>query len=422
LNQYLDILAVIGFVFFVFSAFKNLENSILIGILIKSLIDGAWDVKFAGFSLIDLHSVIFILYSLQLIYKNNLFHLIDKQFNLLWLLSHLGVFFLFVTNPLSGIDGFARLLFFPISLILIPYFILYCEEETSTKLLKYMIYASLFSSIISVLQFIGLIPHEFEHMTKGLSRSNGFFHDMVTSRIYVMQGLIVLSYIKFSGKYEINSFLSYLLLILFAVAGYALFSKALIGIFILGGILLIFTTKQNPIQLIIGIVLAFLILISNTEILESTNQLFVKEINYNEGELDDSGQLFSGRGLLWDDYIKMYEESEPLEKIIGLSMNDGRTHNEYLRILILSGLIGLIAYIFFSILIIYKSFFQMFRKADTLFTTLFCASILIIDSVSVVWGLYPFYLITIFGFFQLTIKENDINYSDESTDTKTRIW
>jgi hypothetical protein len=212
------------------------------------------------------------------------------------------------------------------------------------------------------------------------------------------------------------------LLILFAVAGYALFSKALIGIFILGGILLIFTTKQNPIQLIIGIVLAFLILISNTEILESTNQLFVKEINYNEGELDDSGQLFSGRGLLWDDYIKMYEESEPLEKIIGLSMNDGRTHNEYLRILILSGLIGLIAYIFFSILIIYKSFFQMFRKADTLFTTLFCASILIIDSVSVVWGLYPFYLITIFGFFQLTIKENDINYSDESTDTKTRIW
>lgn len=421
MNQYLDILAIIGLIIFIFRAFKDIEEALLIGILIKSLIDGAWDVKFAGFSLIDLHSIIFILFSLQLIFKNNLIALIDTKLNVLWIVAHIGILMLSISNPMGGIDAFARMLFFPISLALVPYFLFYCGEDVATRLIKYMIYASLLSGITSILQFVGVIPHEFEHLTKGLSRSNGFFHDMVTSRIYVMQGLIVLAYIRFSERYSLSSFKSWVLLSIFVVAGYTLYSKALIGIFAFAGILLIFTTKQKVAQLIIGFSVAFLIVISNSQILESTTQLFVKEISYNDGELDDSGQLFSGRGMLWQDYLKMFDESSSIEKVIGLGMNDGRAHNEFLRILILSGFVGLIAYAFLIISIISKAFSQLMSRSSIVFISLFCSSILVIDSVSVVWGMYPFYMVTIVGFLQATFIQDKL-ITDESIDTKIRLW
>lgn len=420
MNQLFDILAIISFIAFILFAFRSLESSLLIGLLIKSLIDSAWDVKFAGFSLIDLHSVFFILFSLILLNKRNLYFLLNTKFVLFWILSHLGLLFALVEIPINGIDGFARMISLPISIFIIPYFLFFSEEDNAIKLLRYLIYASLFSSIISVLQHFGIIAHEFEHLTKGLSRSNGFFHDMVTSRIYVMQGLIVLAYIKLSSKYEISDFYFWLFFILFILGGYALYSKALIGIFVAGFILLMFFSKVSNTNLYLGLVLFIFVILTNSQILESVNQLFVKEISYNEGELDDSGQLFSGRGMLWQDYIELFNNASGIEKVFGLAMNDGRTHNEFLRILILSGFFGLIFYIFFILYSIFSSIRLIISGSPLLFVTLFCLSILLIDSFSVVWGLYPFYLVTIFGFFQATLISNNI--INESTNTKIRLW
>ncbi len=422
MNQYLDILAIVSFLFFIIAATRNIDNAILIGVLIKPLIDTAWDVKFIGFSLIDLHSILFVVLGYQIIFKNNLFSIMDKSLTILWVIAHLGVFIILLSKPVDGIESIARMLYFPLGLVLIPYFLLFCDDEMSGKLLKYLIYGAMFSSMTSILQFIGVIPHEFVHASKGLIRSNGFYHDMVTSRIYVMQGLITLAYIRFSGRFEIKSWMSWVFVGVFVLSGYALFSKALIGIFAFAGILMLFFTKQKPIQLILGVLVVALILTTNTAVLESTNQLFVKELEYNEGELDDSGQLFSGRGMLWQDYINYFLKADPLEQIVGLAKNDGRTHNEFIRSMVLSGLIGLVAYTFFILKIFKDSISQYFRRNEMIFIVLFCAVIMIVDSVSVVWGLYPFYLITIVGFYQTAIIQENIIYTDESIDTKIRLW
>lgn len=422
MNQYLDILAIISFLFFIITATRNIDNAVLIGVLIKPLIDTAWDVKFIGFSLIDLHSILFVVLGYQLIFKNNLFTIMDKTLTILWVISHLGVFIILLSKPVDGIESIARMLYFPLGLVLIPYYLVYCDDELSEKLLKYLIYGALFSSMTSILQFVGVIPHEFVHASKGLIRSNGFYHDMVTSRIYVMQGLITLAYIRFSGRFEIKSWLSWVFVGVFVMSGYTLFSKALIGIFAFAGILMLFFTKQKPIQLMLGVLVVALILTTNSAVLESTNQLFVKELEYNEGELDDSGQLFSGRGMLWQDYINYFLKADPLEQIVGLAKNDGRTHNEFIRSMVLSGLIGLIAYTFFILKIFRESISQYFRRNEMIFIVLFCAVNMIVDSVSVVWGLYPFYLITIVGFFQTAILQDNIIYTDESIDTKIRLW
>lgn len=417
MNQFLDILAVISVIIFCFSIIKGLEYALLIGMLIKALVDTAWDQKYLGLSLIDIHSVVFLLYGYSLIIRRNLFLLMDKKLTHLWVIAHLGILIGLIINQNDGFEALARMLYFPLGLVLIPYFLLYCEEEIAETLIKFLLYASLFSSLISVFQFIGIIPYEFLHVSKGLVRSNGFYHDMVTSRMYVVQGLLALSYIKLSSRFEISKILFWSFLLIFIVSGYTLFSKALIGIFIAGAFLLLIATRQNIYKIVFGVLILFLVLTVNSSIFDTTSQLFIKEIEFNNGDLNDSGQLFSGRGMLWEDYLKSYESASSIQQIVGSGENTGRTHNEFLRILILSGAIGLFTYVLFMIRIIAKSFAQYLQNTPLKFISLFCTFILLIDCFSVVWGLYPFYIVTIIGFFQTTQLSENLIITDESIDT-----
>jgi O-antigen ligase len=417
LNQYLDILSVISLIFFCFSIIRGFDYAILIGILIKSLVDTSWDVNVFGLSIIDIHSIVFLFYGYSLIIKKNLFYIMDNSLLQFWVIAHIGILIGIFINQKDGFEAFARMLYFPLGMVLFPYFLLDCEEKEGVKLIKFLIYAALFSSLISILQFVGVIPHEFLHMSKGLVRSNGFYHDMVTSRIYVIQGLMALIYINFSGRFKIQILLNLVLLFIFIFAGYVLFSKALIGIFVVGAFLLLIATKQNIYKIGFGVLIAFFLFTVNTSIFETTSQLFSKEIEYNNGDLNDSGQIFSGRGMLWEDYINYYKSSSSIQQIIGNGENEGRTHNEFLRILILSGAIGFFAYLLFIIIIIFQSFLQYLNNSPLKFISLFCASILLIDCFSVVWGLYPFYIITIIGFYQTVQLSNNLIITDESTDS-----
>ena len=417
MNQYLDILAVISVIIFCFSIIKGLEYALLFGIFIKALVDTAWDLKFLGFSLIDMHSIVFLLFGYSLIIRRNLFLLMDKKLTHLWVIAHLGIFIGIIINQNDGFEALARMLYFPLGLVLIPYFLLYCEEEIAEKLIKFLIYSALFSGLISIFQFVGVIHYEFLHVSKGLVRSNGFYHDMVTSRMYVVQGLIALSYIKLSGRYQISKILFWLCLVIFLVAGYVLFSKALIGIFVAGAFLLLIATKQSSSKIGFGILIALFIFTANSSVFNTTSQLFMKEIEFNNGSLNDSGQLFSGRGMLWEDYLKTYTSSPGIQQIIGLGENEGRTHNEFIRILILSGAVGLFAYILFIFVIIRQALFQYLQNTPLKFISLFCTFILLIDCFSVVWGLYPFYIITIIGFFQTTRLSENLIITNESIDT-----
>jgi O-antigen ligase len=120
--------------------------------------------------------------------------------------------------------------------------------------------------------------------------------------------------------------------------------------------------------------------------------------------------------MLWQDYMNYYNSSSNIQQIIGNGKNEGRTHNEFLRILILSGAIGLIAYIFFIFRLVIQSFIKYINNSPLKFISLFCVSIMLIDCFSVVWGLYPFYIILIIGFFQ-TVQLSDNLIADESIDT-----
>ena len=387
----------------------KLEEGIIFGILIKPIIDTSWDVSFGGIRVVEAFTVLYLIFALQYCYKNKLFALNDKMLTLFWVIAHFGIIFQFLQSPPEAIKSIMKMVYLPISFVLLPYLLLYSEVETQKKVIKYVLIGALFSALISIFQFIGFIPYEFEHMTKGLQRSNGFYHDMVTSRINIMQGLLGLVYLKVTNILNVKPWVIWALLLIFVFSGYTLFSKALIGMFLVGLILLITTLKQETKNYAIGFFIFIAFLVTNFEtVVNSTSTLFLTELEYQDGNFDNSGQLFSGRGSVWEEYLAMYSSLSTIEKTFGMGINSGNTHNEFLRVLMLTGILGLIGYTLFVFRIIYLAITNFHRKKVLLLTT-FSLSMLIIDILGVVWGLYPFYLVIILGFFSVAI-----NYESDS--------
>jgi hypothetical protein len=413
LNQFFDILSIFSLLIFIFIVFSNLEEGILFGILIKPLIDTSWDINFGGLRVIEAFTALFLIFAIIYCFRNRDKILNDKLLTLFWIIAHLGIVFQFVISPMDAIKSLMKMLYLPLSIVLLPYLLLKTDYSVRVKLIKYIIFGSLFSALISVFQFIGLIPYEYAHMSKGLQRSNGFYHDMVTSRIYIMQGLLALAFVKITEVVKFKPFISWLILLVFVFSGYTLFSKALIGMFLIGLLLIIFTLKQKSQNYAIGIFLFFLFVSTNLDsVVNTTSTLFLTEIEYQEGDLDNSGQLLSGRGTVWEEHLHFFSNTSTIEQFFGTGNNTGNTHNEFLRILVLTGVIGVVFYILFVLRIIYLSLMNI--RSNMVFLSSLAFSMLLIDIVGVVWGLYPFYLLIIFGFFIVSIQYKEEEFYDYS--------
>jgi hypothetical protein len=399
---------------------RNLEQGLILGFLIKPLIDTSWDIGIGPVRIIEIFTFVFLFGALSFIKKHHLKHLGNNTFKFLWYLAHLGVIWLLFANLMDGFKAALKVLYFPVSLVLLPYFLLFSENKIQKRMLRFLIIGAIFSSLISIFQFIGVIPYEYAHASKGLQRANGFYHDMVTSRMYVMQGLITLAYIKLSPRFHLPAWLTWLLLLMFVFSGYTLFSKALLGIFAMGLVLIILTTKQKIIHLVLGFVLLNAFVLSKPGVFETTEQLFTTEIEYQEGDTDDTKRLFAGRGGVWEFYLFKFENASFLEQIFGLGINSGNTHNEFLRTLMLSGIIGFLAYLLLILNYVQQTLKRVFSNPMR-FVPLFILSMLLLDAFSVVWGLYPFYMLVLIGFSQTVYLEHKyLNY--ESIVTKTSVW
>lgn len=385
------------------------------GLLIKPLIDTSWDLTFSGFSLIDFFSIVFLVFAYCLIIKHQLYKKINKYLTVTWFGAHFGLIFLIFSYPLEGLEGILKMFFFPIAMLLFPFYIK--EIKYRNKLFRFLLAGALFSALISVLQGFGFIPYETIRYTKELERANGFYHDIVTSRIYVVQGLLALYFIFKLKLFKLNKLVFIGLLFTLMLGGYFLYSKALLVI-IFTGLALFFLTeekKSSSVSLLLFIIPVLFIFSNNIK--NSATQMFQTELDYNSGDLDDENRLLSGRGSIWEVYLENLKQANVLTQLIGMNSNDGRTHNEFLRILILSGVIGLFSYILFVFRLIGLSLKSLGRKKKFRFVTLWCFSMLIIDAFGIPWGLYPHYLILIFGFLILST----MNYKKYTPKVKPKI-
>lgn len=420
MNEILDILAVILLLVFILLSVINTREGLLFGFLIKPIIDTAWDVNVIGFSVIEYFSLIYFIVALIIISSVSKTYRFNKKEILLWIGTNIGLYIWLLLDPLQNLSLLIKSSYYPISCFILPYYLIYSNSKKQRTLLRNLLLASLIVSLISLSQFFGLLSYDTIRLSKGLQRANGYFHDIVTVRMYIIQGLISLVYINYSNRFRLSPFYFYFILFVLVFASYTLYSKAMLAILVLGLLIFMFLDRANWIGLAVCTISLVLLSRYNTELQSETTVLFDREIAYTSGDLESEGQILSGRGGLWEHYLTTFRRGSYSEKILGFGVNDGRTHNEFLRILILSGFIGLLSFVIFmfkKVLAIRKNFF----RSKLSLIQIFILAIIVLDSIGVVWGLYPFYIIFMFGLFH-TITLEKVYFSNATVNTEIRIW
>ena len=128
-------------------------------------------------------------------------------------------------------------------------------------------------------------------------------------------------------------------------------------------------------------------------------QLFSKETGYQAGEIKDARYTLAGRGYVWQEYWDFWSNEQPLFfQIFGDGLTRP-THNEFLRLLLLSGVVGVVIFVFF-IIRMFNSVFKANREYKLFGLMLF--TMFIVDCTGLMPGNYYFYNILVWGLIGLT--------------------
>ena len=139
-------------------------------------------------------------------------------------------------------------------------------------------------------------------------------------------------------------------------------------------------------------------------IYNSIQQLFWKEVAYQSGELNDARFTLAGRGYIWGNLWEfwLYKQA-PFFKWVGDGISRP-THNEFLRILLANGIIGIVLFIIFLLRSV-RQVLKTHKKVRVFCLMLLC--MFLVDSLGLGPGVYYYYNILIWGligFFTINVK------------------
>jgi cytochrome c oxidase subunit IV len=185
-----------------------------------------------------------------------------------------------------------------------------------------------------------------EQQTVGLVRTVGLYHDIVTLRFYGFQTIAAIilfrNYFRPSRKIVDYALLAYL--VAWGYVIYYCYSKAGVMIAILWFLTWPMLSRRHA-SLVVGCVLG-LILVAvplTRGSMSDLQQLFSKEIAIGSGENQDARRILGGRGYIWDNFIRDWQRSPATSKLAGEGEMRA-VHNEFLRVLHMSGIVGLCCY------------------------------------------------------------------------------
>jgi len=336
---------VVCLIYLVTSPFRGL----LLLFALRPVIDASWNYSFGGFNLLAVVGVAVPLLFLPRILTEKSFLLNNRRWKYLaigylisnslscgfLLLDHQYLQFVeLLMRSLNGFLGFFLLAFY------------FDDREKFRYLLIALLVAGIFPVLMGMYQKATGVVWQ-ERQTIGLVRSVGLYHDAFNLRFYGFQTiaaiLLYLSYFKPSKRWLIGPFIAYMLCCSYVI--FNVYSKAAILIACLW--IFVWTVLNRKIHYLFLIVVAILgiNLASNNIFFERIQTVFSKEIKFKQGEIQDWRRTLAGRGFAWDEYWQWWEKLYPELKIIGTGKSYS-VHNEFFRILIASGVIGLMGYIF----------------------------------------------------------------------------
>jgi hypothetical protein len=291
-----------------------------------------------------------------------------------------------------------------------------------------LLLASVFPFILLLYEFIigPISPEQLSTTRGGGERYRGFYADSFNYAIYLIAATLVSLYfllknklfnLKFFKAKNAIIFFIFIILTLIAIkhtATWAVFTM-LFSLFILFQF-----TDLKGWAIASVILFIFLPIIGQYLYEKEVRPLVQKEISVIEGEKNIESS-FNGRMTRWIKYTGIWEEMSVINKFFGVASSDkkekspmisGHMHNDFLRIMFLSGIIGLVFYLSFLSSILLKS-----KNYSIPIRYLIISSVLVIIlfSISATPTFYPNLLYFIYAIFAYaSLRTTDYETQKES--------
>ncbi len=391
----------------------DVRKAILVAVLIRPIIDCFYEANFAFAGLkpteylgILLPTFIFI----KIVVSSN-HGFIRAPLSILWVVYlFIQIFGVVLIMTVGNDVMLGANYFFRIFNGFIGYFLF--QEFFRTKdefriLLIVHIIAGIFPMGMSIYQNVlgGVIRSE--TTIGGLMRNIGFYHDAYTLRLYCFQTLaaVLLYWCYFMSGLRIiaRSFL----LIMSAIATitvYKLYSKA--GYLILAEWFLVWNIAQKKIMRI-GLISIFVVaagFLMKGKMTETLDSVYSKEVGALQGK-EKSNRLFQGRVGGWKVKLSEFSENSVFHQLLGDGSPHTGAHNDFLRALLGTGVIGLVFYLVLLGSIAFRTILNCWREQSPLnIMAVMLIGMWLIDAMGLVPGAYPGYQIFVWGFIGLALR------------------
>ncbi|HRZ77447.1 MAG TPA: hypothetical protein P5248_08780, partial [Bacteroidales bacterium] len=254
--------------------------------------------------------------------------------------------------------------------------------------------------------------------SRGLTRYQGNFGDVFNYGLYISFGLIFLAYrqlgagrlhLSMKGVVNLGLALGTGLLVLLRINHAA-------TLIVFSGITFVFIyylTRRNVLPIVFMVFLSALLFQYKGDQLfeENVNPLFEKEFQALSGEVNEE-QLFHGRYGRWQYYLDYYTSRDVLSQALSVPLfnphdpvfltTGGGSHNDYIRIGMYSGLLGLFLYLLFH--------WKIFRLRRQLvpgdrFLVISALLMLLLYSITLTPTLYAPLLYMLYAIFAYAVRE-----------------
>lgn len=293
----------------------------------------------------------------------------------------------------------------------------------------------LYSSIWVVFMFLyEIYAHPINlTYTRGIERFQGDYADVFNYAIYVSICTLINYYFLLNSDSSLSRSTRIRNVVINIVLGSAMLLKmshiATDVVFLALNILyFLIAFKKNAVGALIFASVLILIVYSygQEKIDEKIQPLIQKDIDVASGEGEETSYLH-GRVGRWERIMDFFNNSSLLSQLFGLPFTGelyypfitGGTHNDYLRILMLVGYVGLTSY-----LILLINLFRRIIKEhlSTLYIGMGALGILVLYSISVVPTIYPGFLYTLLAIFAyFSIPESVLRKQEIAKSSKYKV-
>lgn len=380
---------------------KGLFACLLVLVATKSIVDVFWEYKFGPLSVMSVQGLLIpVLFYQVLNNKKKIPQLWIRTANIYIIALSFGIVWAVTAKPVEFAENAILCVNIYLGFILIP--LLVTNQKRLKQLLLAVMICGMFPILVSIYQLqTGVVFRERE--TVGLVRYVGFYHDAFPVRFYGLMSLLSVLLYQVTFKTKDVFLNSFMLLIAGGafVSIYAVYSKAaiaILGLWIM--FLLLFSKSKVKQSFSIFIGLLVLVVVFGDAVSSNIEQLFSKEVGYQTGEVKDAKYTLAGRGYIWEDYWDFWlTEQTFFYQWFGDGL-DRPAHNEFLRVLLLNGIIG----VFLLAIFMVKSISNVFKVYKNIRVFAFMLlSMYMVDCIGLAPGKYYYYNILVWGIFGMLL-------------------